>query len=48
MRFAKHITLYFDRFRWKANANQRVLRPCTVVLPEVLVPDDAQAERQKV
>jgi hypothetical protein len=46
--FANPITLGFDRFRWDANGDWGRFDRCTVVLPEVLVPDGAQGERLEV
>ena len=48
MKFANQITPGFDRFRWDANGDQGRFDRCTVVLPDVLVPDGAQAERLEV
>jgi hypothetical protein len=48
MKFANHISLGFDRFRWDANGDQGRFYRCTVVLSDVLVPDGAQAERLEV
>ncbi|SAL42121.1 hypothetical protein AWB69_04252 [Caballeronia udeis] len=48
MKFANHITLGFARFRWDANGDQGRFDRCTVVLPDVLVPDGAQAEHLEV
>jgi hypothetical protein len=48
MKFTNHITLGFDRFRWDANGDQGRFDRCTVLLPDVLVPDGAQAEHLEV
>jgi hypothetical protein len=48
MKFANHITLGFDRGRWEASGDQGRFDPHSVVLPDVLVPDGAQAERLEV
>lgn len=48
IKFANHIVLGFDRFRWDANGDQRRFDRCTVLLPDVLVPDGAQARHMEV
>jgi hypothetical protein len=44
MKFANHITLGLDRFRWDANGDLWHFDRRTVVMPDVLVPYGAQAE----
>ncbi len=48
MKFVNHITLGFDRFRRDTNGDEGRFDRCTVLLPDVLVPDGAQAEHLEV
>ena len=43
MKFANHITLGFDRFRWDANGDRGPFRSLYGRAADVLVPDGAHA-----